>query len=334
MQDNVEDEVQPGYTDAPEFEYSSAPVPGHIDEEGHINAGDLWGVQTKTFFIDIPEGATLEQLEARHKNGVFWQMPAEQKNFLKQINKATNRSVVSEKDLDGDLTKALFLSAKIVAFHNDSAKSIAVDIPGLLPTGHTSTDRHTYVLRPTGGNLVVINKSIFQPENLFTRFMYEHNQKCNLKTLAQQIRLDYDPKKQIATMDSRGVGWKVLLDNLKSEDSPFISALDSIYAKNQHIIENPDPERSQIAEVPYEIASQVFNAIAKPLKEIEKSYQNFASWKVRFSPANKQPWNSIAGLAQEGVVFGHDAISDERDHKLNTPISAGLEVEISYVLDN
>jgi hypothetical protein len=334
MENEIDDEVQPGYAEAPQFEQSNAPIAGRIDEEGHIQPTELWGVQKRTFMMQTTSGATLEKLAASAKNGLLWSMPAEQKNYLKQVNKTNNRSEVSDKDLDGDLTKALFLSARIVGFWNDSPKDIALDIGGLVPTVHTDTGRHTYVIKPTGGNYTVLNKSIMEPENVFTKFMYAHNQKCNLKTLGQQIRLDHDKEKQIALMDSRGVGWKVLTDNLKSEDSPFIGALDAIYSKNRHIFEDPDPEHSQLAVVPYQIAEQVYNAIAAPLKTIEKSYIDFSNWRVKFSPADKQSWNSISGLAKDAVIYGVDAVDIEVSNKLNTPFNAGVEVELEYVLDN
>jgi len=334
QQDNIEDEAQPGYVDAPQFEQSNASIAGRIDEDGHIQAQELWGVQKRTFRMETPEDMTLEKLSACAKNGYLWQMPAEQKLFLKQVGKMTNRSEVSDKDLHGDLDKALFLSAKIVGFWNDSPKPIALDIGGLMPTVHTSTGRHTYVINPTGGAFTVINKNIMEPDNVFTKHMYSHNQKCNLNTLKKQIRLDHDPEKQVALMESLGVGWKVLLDNLRTEDSPFASALDTIYTKNRHIIEQPDLEHSQLAVVPYQIAQQVYEAIAAPLKEIERSYINFSSWKVKFSPANKQAWNSISGLAKDSVVYGVDSAEVEVQNKLNTPFSSGVEVELEYILGN
>jgi hypothetical protein len=334
MQDDIEDEVQPGYVDAPEFGQSNATIAGRIDEEGHLQPQELWGVQKRTFRMDLGEGMTLEKLAACAKNGYLWQMPAEQKSYLKQVGKMTNRSDASDKDLHGDLNKALFLSAKIVGIWNDSPKPIALDIEGLLPTVHTSTGRHTYVVNPTGGAFTVINKNIMEPDNFFTKRMYEHNMKCDLKTLKQQIRLDHDQDHQVALMDSLGIGWKVLIDNLNAENSPFAAATEAIYTKNRHIFEQPDTEHSQLAVVPFEIAQQVYNAIAAPLKETEKSYINFSSWKVKFSPANKQSWNSISGLARDAVVYGADSTEIEVQNKLNTPISAGVECEIEYILGN
>jgi len=318
--DFVDDEVQP--------EYSA--IGGGVDE--HLKEEDMYNVTTKIFSITTPEGATLEQLAANAKNGLFWEMPAELKTLLKQNTKTINRSNVSEKDLDGDLGKALFLSAKVISYHSNCPKRLAVDIPGLVPTVYTSSGRHNWVI-PANTQNTVVGQSIMDPENKYTRYMYEHNQKCNLKTLERHIRFDIDHNGQVAGMDSKGIGWKVLTDNLMQPDSPFAEHSEAIYAKNRHIFDNPDSPFSQIAQVPMAIAREIFDEIAAPLKQIEKAYTDFNMWKVRFRPADMKPWNAIDGLARDSVVYGSDHVGFEVEAKLNTPFSAGLDLQLSYVLN-
>lgn len=326
-----EDEIQEDYAPVA-FGDSNASISGAIDPEGHLQAEDLWGVQTKVFDITTPEGATLEQLAANAKNGLYWEVPEEMKKLLKQVNKAQNRTNVTESDLDGDLNKALFVSANVISYQSDCPKRLAVDIPGLVPTVYTSSGRHNFVIPAHCGNTVV-KQSIFEPDNYFTKYMYAHNQKCDLKTLKQHIRFDIDPTKQFAAMNTHGVGWKVLLDNLSNPDSPLASAYDAIVAKNEHIMSNLDSPYSQLAQVPYQVAEAVYDSIAAPLKEIEKAYVDFENWKVKFSPANKESWNSVNGLVKEATVFGTDSSNFEVEAKLNTPFTAGIQVEIKYVLN-
>jgi len=328
--DNLDDEIQEDYAPV-QFTASNAIVSGAIDPEGHLQAEDLWGVQTKRFFITTPEGATLEKLAANAKNGVNWEVPQEMKQLLRQVNKAQNRSTVSEDDLDGSLNKALFVGATVVSYNSDCPKHLALDIPGLVPTVYTNTGRHNFVVPANCGNTVV-KQSIFEPDNYFTRYMYEHNQKCDLKTLDRHIRFDFDPTKQFAVMDTHGVGWKVLLNNLVNPDSQIASAYDAIWAKNEHILTNPDPINSQLAQVPYDVAKVVYDSIASPLKEIEKAYVDFDNWKPKFAPANGEAWNSINGLVKDSTVFGTDSSAFETEAKLNTPFNAAVEVELKYVL--
>jgi len=324
------DDIQDDYAPV-QFSPSEALVSGAIDPEGHLQAEDLWGVQTKRFFITTPEGATLEKLAANAKNGVNWEIPQEMKQLLRQVNKSQNRSLVSAKDLDGSLNKALFVGANVISYNSDCPKNLALDIPGLVPTVYTNTGRHNFVVPANCGNTVV-KQSIFEPDNYFTRYMYEHNQKCDLKTLDQQIRFDMDPQKQYAVMNTHGVGWKVLLNNMVDPESQIAGAYDAICAKNEHIMTNPDPVNAQLAQVPYDVAKLVYDSIAKPLKEIEKAYVDFDNWRPKFTPANGEAWNSINGLVKDSTVFGTDSSAFETEAKLNTPFNAAVEVELKYVL--
>lgn len=321
MERFLDDDVQPAYADAP--------VMG--EEQEHISADDLYGVQTKLFYLTTPDGATLEQLANSAKDGLYWDMPDELKQLLKPVNKTVDRTNVSEKDLEGDLGKALFLSAKVVSYYSDAPKRIAVDIEGLVPTVYTDTGRHNWVI-PANCPNTVIGQPITEPNNIFTRHMYAHNQKCDLKTLQRHIRFDIDHNKQVCGMDSKGIGWKVLMDELNKPDCIYADAIEAIYAKNQHIIDNPDSPYSQIAQVPYQIGEEVYESIAAPLRQIEKAYIDFGKWKVKFSPADKKAWNSVDGLIRDAVVLGADHAGQEAEAKLNTPFSAGILLELKYVM--
>lgn len=318
------DEVQSMYEPL-EFGESGALVAGGIDEAGHIQAADLFGVKKAQFYIKTPTGATLEQLQANAKSGLYWELPEELKSMLRHVVTPNNRSNPQEADLEGSLNKALFVGAKVVSYFSDCPKDLALDLPGIVPQTFTSTGRHNYVV-PANCSNTVVNQSIFEPDNYFTKYMYAHNQKCDLKTLQQHIRFDMDPQKQFAVMNTHGVGWKVLSDNLYEAFAP---AAESILAKNAGIIDSPYP---QLAQVPYDVAQSIYESIAAPLREIEKAYVDLASWKARFSPADKEPWNSVNGLVRESTVFGADSTQFEVESKLNTPFSAGVLLEVEYVL--
>jgi len=324
--DEIEDDYMPV-----QFSPSQALVSGTIDPDGHLQAEELWGVQTKRFFITMPEGATLEKLAASAKNGVSWEVPQEMKRLLRQVNKSQNRSTVSDSDLDGSLNKGLFVNAKVVSYTSDCPKTLALDIPGLVPTVYTNRNRHNFVLPANCGHNVC-DRTIFEPDNYFTRYMYAHNQKCDLSTLDQQVRFDVDPSKQYAVINSHSVAWKVVCDNLSNPESQIAHAADAIWAKNEHILTNPDHANAQLAQVPTDVARLVYDSIAAPLKKIEESYTDLDNWRPKFSPANGEAWNSINGLVKDSTVFGTDSSAFETESKLNTPIHASVEVELSYVL--
>lgn len=316
----LDDDIQPAYADAPLFG----------EEQEHLQADDLYGVQTKLLDISV-EGVTLEQLAANAKDGLFWEMSDDVKRYLKPTTKTFNRTDVSDKDLDGDLGKVLFLEARIVTDHGNCPKKLSFDIPGLVPSVHTSSGRHNWVVPAECGNRV-IGQSIMAPNNVFTKHMYAHNSKCDLKTLKQQIRFDIDPNKQICHMDSKGIGWKVLMDECNKPDCAFADAIEAIYAKNEHIIQNPDAPFSHMAQVPYSVGEVVYESIAAPLLQIEKAYTDLNKWKVRILPADGKPWNDTSGLIRDAVVLGSDHAGAEADAKLCTPFAAGLLLEVKYVV--
>lgn len=329
--DDMEDEIQDEYSPV-QFEQSAATIAGGIDPDGHLQAEELWGVQTKLFDITTPEGCTLEQLASSAKNGLFWEIPEEMKPYLKQVAKSQNRSAASKDDLDGDLNKALFLGAEVVSYYSDCPKRLAVDIPGLVPMVHTSTGRHNFVIPSTRGQVVPVGRSIFDADNIFTRHMYEKEQKCDIETLNQDIRFDVDPTKQFAVFNTHGIGWKVLMNNINSPSCPEIlaNAYDAIAAKNEHIM-GGDTQSPQLAQVPYKVGELIYNSIAEPLREIEKSYVDLENWKVKFSPANKEPWNSVNGLVKDATAYGTDAAQDEVESKTCTPFQAGILIAMRYV---
>lgn len=328
-----EEYLQDGYPEEDEWAFtgSNASVAGGIDEDGHLQAEDMWGVQTKIFDITMPAGVTLETLQAKHKNGVNWELPAELKNMLRQVSTRRNRTNAGEDDLVGDLGKFLFLGAEVISEYSDCPKPLGVLIPGLVPNVYRSTGRFNWVIPAGNGSTTRVGEPIFEPDNYFTKYMYQHKQKCDLKTLAQHIRLNFDPTKQVAGMESHGVGWKVLTDNMARGE--YASAAEGIYAMNEHIFANPDSQYSHMAKVPFEIAQEIYDAIATPLKEIESAYTDFNTFKVRFVPADGESWANPAGLISESYGFDAESKGYEQQALLNKPINAGIRLRVKYVTE-
>lgn len=328
------EDVQEGYPQQQEVEFTSsnATISGGIDSDGHLQTQDLYGVMTRIFSVKTPAGATLESLATSHKEGVFWEMPADLKNMLKHVNKTQGRTTATEKDRFGALNKGLILKARVISYRSDCPKDLGVQIPGLVPTVFTDTGRFNLVIPAKCGNTVV-KQDISEPDNVFSRYMYETNQKCNLKTLQNTVRLDVDPNKQHGLIATKSFPWKVLSDNLNMPQGPFEEHLEEIYQQNQHIFSNPDSQHVQYAKVPYEVAERIHSAIAEPLKQIEASYTNFDKFRIKFTPADGRPWNDPQGLIGESAAFGAQASGFEQEANLNTPINASFQIEMKLCFD-
>lgn len=312
------DETQPHYSD----------LLSTLDEHGHLTESDLFGVQTKIFDITTPMGVTLEKLASDNNGAMIWELPTELKQLLRHVNKTDNRSHVTEADLEGELTKGLFLNATVISQYSSAPIRLAVDIPGLVPQVYSTHGRHNWII-PANCPFTKIDRSIFEPDNMFTRWMYEHDQKCNLKTLNDHIRLDHDKNKQFAVMSSHGVGWTVLKKNLIKPE--FFQEKEAIIAKNRHVFE--EEHINHLVQVPYDLAEAVYESIAEPLRKIDARYTNFDTLHARITRLDRQPWNSIKGLAMDTITYGEGNVGYELDQKLHQPFEAGVSLEVKYVLN-
>ena len=314
--DDIEDqqEVEPAYAKM-------------SDPYTHMSPEDLFGVQTKTFDIELT-GMSPEELNSNAKNGYHWQLPEELKDLLKHCKKTQNRDVVTVDDVEGDLGKALFLGATVKSHRSTAPFKIAVDVPGIVPQRFGNAGCHCHTV-PANVPYTVVNKNIFSPKNIFTEYMYTHNKKCDLPTLQQHIKLDVDPEKKFAHMDRRGVGWKVLMDNIESKD--YEDVYEEIMTTNDHIIN--ETSKARFAEVPYHVASDIYNAIAAPLVEIEKSYTDMNNFTIKLSRADNKKWNDMQGMMLENAVYGEESLGYEKEQKLSTPFQVDVELEVSYILN-
>lgn len=311
----------------PQFTASNAMKMGAIDEEGHIQVQDLYGVQHRIFTISLPAGVTLEKLQEKNRNGIYWEMPDELKETLRQISSTRNRSNATGEDRVGSVKKMMLLGAEIISERSTCPKPLALDIPGLVPQCNNAHTVTNWIIEPGQGHTVMLNQNIFNPDNIFTKMMLEHNQKCDLDTLNRTIKLDHDPKKETAIIETASIPWYVLDEHL---DVSFPDCADLIRAENAHAYSNP--HKSYAAKVPYDVAKQLYDSIAGPLKEYEKGYTDIDSWRVRFRPADGEAWNHTEGLINESYGLETDDKEFEADRALHTPVQASVRLHLSYVL--
>lgn len=315
---HVREETQPHYND----------LISAIDEDGHLTEDQLFGVKTMIFNIKTTPGITLAKLAADNVGAMIWEIPEDLKKFLRHVNKTDNRSHVTESDLEGDLNKGLFLGATVISQYSNAPIELACDIPGLVPNEITSYGRHNWTV-PANCPFTMVNRNIFDPNDMFSKWMYEHNQKCDLKTLDEHIDLNYDKNKQFGVMQSHGVGWRVLKPNLAKPE--FQQAMESIYSQNKHVFE--EEHINHLVRVPYEICEAVKEKIAEPLRSIEARYTNFNTMHAKLTRADKEPWDSIKGLAVDSIIYGEENVGYEMDQKLNQPFEAGLKLECKFILN-
>jgi len=306
-----------------------APVPndariaGQIDTDGHLQSKDLYGVQKKTFFMTI--SGSLEQIAANQAR-TKWNMSNDIQKQLKQVTTATNRARAADEHLVGDLSKAVMLQATVLEQSNDFPIPIGVNIPGLVPSVYTKDNRYCWVINKNTPT-TALQQSIFEPDNVFTRYMYEKLQKLDVETLKEQVRFDIDPSGKNAVFDPNGFAWDVLMKNVYQ--GKFPGAEDYLMNLDAQVANNP---RSFRPEVPTDIAREVYDAIEAPLRDIEESFVDLRKLNATFERADGEHWNSFGGLIGAAAGLDKDSETYMREHTLATPYSATLKVQVEYIM--
>jgi hypothetical protein len=294
-----------------------------IDPESHLQAKDLYGVQTKIFNMSI--NGSLEQLGA-DQNKATWKMDPAMQNLLRQVVTPHNRTNATDENLAGDIGKTVILHAKILQERNDFPVTIGLNIPALVPQVYDKSRRYNWILErntPT----TVINQDIFEPDNVFTKYMYEKLQKLDVESLGQQVRFDVDPTGRHALVDPNGFVWQVMMNNVYQGN--FGEAGNSLMQIDAELRDAP---YTFGARVPADIAREVVDAIKEPLQKIEQSFVDMRTLQASFERVDGQAWNSFNNLIGEAAGMDADSKGYLKEHALNTQYNASVKLLIQYIV--
>lgn len=315
----VADESQPMYAAAADQE-----VQTHIAEE-RMN-----GTKKAIFHISTPAGATLNQLQDTNKHGVRWTIPEELKNKLKHVTTTKNRKNASDEHLEGSINKVLILGAKVVGRGSTCPKKLTLDIDGMVPSWFHENGISNVVIPANCGDHV-LERNIFEPNNMITEHMYMTNEVCNMATLKDDINLNFNKKSGSAGIRVGGVGMPELERQLL-RNPKFATHADAILAKNEHMFADPQRFRDHYAIVPVEVAQAVYSTLEGPVKEIEEHYENFDKWGATFRTASKMDWNAFSDISSKTLIVGNEAHNDYLEQVVDAPFDAYVDLEIKYVL--
>lgn len=312
---------------------SAAGSEGMIDAEGHLQVKDFEGSEIRILDVGLPANMTLERLQREHPDGYMWEMPKELLQSMRAVQKSRNRTHAGEEDLAGDLGKMLILDAEVISDRSNAPLDIGVLIPGMVPIINNGVDRFNWIIDAGNGNTNNVGRKVFVPDNMFTKMMFKRGQRCDMATLKRHVNLEADPSKRVAHMETKGVGWHILMTNLAEENNAFVDAQDAIEQMNEHIFNAGETEHSMVAKVPYHVGEAVFEAIAEQLRENEKSYTDLNNFRICLKPAHGQAWDTGDHLISESYGFDNASKGAEKATELVRPIQAKVRLLINYVLD-
>ena len=290
-------------------------------EDQHLTKEDVYGIQTKIIYAEI--NGTLEEFAA-HSEKSEWKMTPNVAKSFGRLDKSKGRATANTCDYKGDLNKCILLDAIIIDAGNSHPRTSGINITGMVPS--TVTDKKPYLwVMPANVPHININKSIFSPDNKFTRTMYEEYGKCDLDSLNSQIRFG---KGNLSSVDVEGIVWGTIMDNIKTKKS-WAGAYHDIYDLNSAKLNNE--LKSPWVEIPTKIARDVHASISEDLKWIEKSFVNLNELSVKFTPTNADAWNNVEGLIGQNISTDSETQLNHATSALETYGNQFARIELHYI---
>lgn len=306
------------------YDQSNEPIEaGLLDQDGHLQVEDLYGVQTIRFTASVR--ASLEEL-ANNPQKAVWRLPSEAQRFLQKVTSKVNRTNATKDDLIGDPSRAILLKASVKQIRNQFPIDWGLDINGLMPNHLTSHGRHNFVLYSnTAPTQCDVN--IFEPESIFNKLDYSKYGKLTPEALKREIMLPEDKQEQFADIKVGGIAWDLLIRNA-ANDHYVPEVADELLKLNEQLVNQPFTRKVQ---VPVEIGKELYDGISAPLAKIDQSFVDMRKTQVRFSRLDGEPLNSFNGLVGDAVGLGADDGEQLQKHHLATPYQADVDLEIQYV---
>lgn len=288
-----------------------------IEDEGHLAAEDLDGVQTKYLYITL-EGS-MEDL-AKNNAKATWKMFPEVHKKLRQVVTSTNKTKASDDQYEGNLKKTVIVQGVIKQQFSNFPVALGLSFPSMLPTTFTKNKRFNCVVEKNTPTMLV-NQSIFEPDSDFTRYMYESLEKIDSESLDRQIKFGHPNG---ALFDPNGYAWKVLMKNVRK--GTFPGAEDRLFEQDAQADGNPHA----FPVVPEPIARSIHTAIRDRLDQVESSFTDLTTFGCNWSRADGKAWNSTKGLIGSNAGQYQDGKSAITSHKLTNEYSASVVMEIKY----
>ena len=296
-------------------------VDEEVPETGeHLTSNDVYGVQTAFIYPKIR--GSLEEW-ANNPDKTVWTMSPKNLSQIRHNIRTVNRANATEEEFTGDLSRAVLLGARVINTKGKCPTDVGFNLSGLEPRVFTDNNRYAWLVPGDSGNMQV-NESIFTPDSTFSRYMYERVEKCDLKSLDQQMRFDIGADSNHALVDKRGYAWQVIMRNTYSQThwAPYANEL---YAMNNDM-------SSRFAEVVKPIAEEVYGEIKADLENIGQHFVDLRTLEVKFERDDGEAWNQTNSLVGESMAFDEKSKLRLQDHTLNKQNEVGAMIELKFVL--
>lgn len=293
------------------------------EEEEHVNADALYGVQKRTIRYCLK--GSLEQLN-RQKLRTVRRLNERAHPHMKQVTSMRGRNNPTAENTAGNLDRIVLLGVRIVNHVNQYPVAIGYNINSkiLVPGTLTDTgDVYTGVLEAKAPS-TTSDRVIFEPTNIFSRRMLEQWERVDPEALDQEFIFPKVGNGTCLVRVDDGTGTSVAIELLRNHPHLFPGINANEIVRNRL-------ERIPYSELPEDVGRQLHTHMAGEIEKIAASFISVNDLSMSFHCVDGNDWNTWQNLEGEAVALEPNKQSEYKKIALNSVHSAAVQVELTFI---
>lgn len=242
----------------------------------------------------------------------IWRMKPHLTKAFKVNTALRNRDMAGEKELLGNLNRAIILGVDVHGHHSNFPYPMGISIPGVsLDTLYHGSGSSLWSV-PPGASAYFERKTAYEPVHVVNQWMYRNYSKCSLEDLQDSIqpiktrRNNTEPKRYAIAIGS--LAHNTLQNVLSHPVHSRRWAADFNKIDIQAIME-PMPQ-AEMVEVTETIANDLRNELYEPIKEVADSFINLDDLNVHWKRTDDHvQWDTPKGIV--GAVVGKNNVNPD-----------------------
>jgi hypothetical protein len=290
----------------------------------HVKPENFRGVQYK--ILDIKFMGSLEEMEAGTVDTI-WKLSDHMPVHFKQNMAKKNRHLATEADLAGDTNMMIPLELEILRDMNTTPIGLGLRNKDMLSNTITKNGAYLWTTDPDSVSTPV-NQLVLQPTNPVSKKLYVDGM------LYSQAALDSDivtveksgKNEAYGTIAVKSMGYNVLVEGIHK----------GLWANEKldvEAIEDAPSTRQRRVEVPYKVAADIKEELAKPIRELKERCTSVDDISFELCRTDGETaFNSVANLHQ--ALCGSELDADHKitSAKLQQRGIYSVKVKLAYIL--
>jgi hypothetical protein len=307
-----------GYGESAEYEDmgdelavdAAVQAPGELK---HISGDEVLGLQEKELVPMVY--ASISEL-AKKKTLSQWKVPEAQHKEFHKVTAISGRHNPAPEHLEGDLDQIFVTDMIVTEYVNGTSQPVNLHIANQCGNSLSSAGKSNFVLYPTGGVALVVNKKIHSPTDLMTRDMLEIWEACDPSVLPREFS-KLDDNTPLMRVD--GAGAKLLERKPKMFDNYRLDLGQMVPGTSWCRVDS-------------EIGERLFNFMKGTIDGIKSNFTSVKDFVFTFEPmSGKWDDDSILVGDQAGLTSDKKVLHTERFKLQKNLISAKVQVHYGTI---